>query len=165
MCKCICGNYVSATAGELRGNKGKKSCGCLNTEARKRNVIKMGYNNKQPLEQRFFTYIKKTKTCWNWFGDIGVNGYGRFWYEGKTVYAHRLSYMLHKGEITNNLCILHICDNPKCVNPKHLFLGTNKKNTTDRNNKGRQARGEFSGMAKLKEKDILQIRQLYEKGE
>lgn len=99
--------------------------------------------------------------CWEWSGYTFKAGYGGISIGGTMVYAHRLSYELHYGPITNGLCVLHRCDNPKCVRPDHLFLGTRRENAADRDSKGRQAKGEASGPAKLRESEVLAIRELY----
>jgi hypothetical protein len=79
-------------------------------------------------------------SCWIWTGDINTCGYGRFRLNGKKVSAHGISYRNFKGEIPCNLCVLHNCptgDNPSCVNPLHLWLGTHRDNNRDREAKGR----------------------------
>lgn len=131
------------------------------------------------IEIEFFKNVNKTNYCWNWMGAKagGKNGkppqYGVLYImgdkvKGKMFYAHRLSWMIHYGEMPiNNLWVLHHCDNPPCVNPKHLWLGTASDNSQDRDDKGRGNRnynhlmGENSHFAKLNEKQVLQIRQLY----
>jgi hypothetical protein len=69
--------------------------------------------------------------------------------------------MIHFGEIPENMCVYHKCDNPSCVNPNHLFLGTHKQNMIDCMNKGRFPVGEKNGKSKLKTADIIEIRKLY----
>lgn len=99
-----------------------------------------------PLEIRFWTRVNKTDSCWIWVGQKrhGKLPYGMLWIKenGKLVsrMAHRISWELHNGEIPKNQCVLHDCpfgDNPSCVNPKHLWLGTRIENNKDRDSKGR----------------------------
>lgn len=122
------------------------------------------------LEERFWAFVDKEGLCpshrpelgpcWVWIGG-NIRGYGHFAIEGKTVKAHRYSWELYFGEIPEDLCVLHHCDNPSCVNPKHLFLGTHAVNASDRNQKGRHCKGEESHLSKLTEEDVLAIRCRY----
>lgn len=93
------------------------------------------------LMQRLMSKAEKTPSgCIEWRGDT-LNGYGRMRYLGKRQFTHRLSWIAHHGGIPQGICVLHRCDNPLCINPKHLFLGTRHDNNVDKTLKGRQARG------------------------
>lgn len=115
--------------------------------------------------EKFLARIEKdSKTgCWNWTGMKNPNGYGQVKRDGKFLFAHRYSYLLHKGEI-GEYFVLHKCDNRKCVNPDHLLLGTQKDNQQDMKRKGRHIHGELSSQAKLTEKKVMEIYALHEGG-
>lgn len=119
------------------------------------------------IEERFWEKVDKKgeDECWNWKAYIDKDGYGRFGIDSGIDYAHRVSYILAHGEIFEELCVLHHCDQPDCCNPKHLFLGTNVDNMKDRDNKGRCAVGERSGQAKLTQEMVNDIRRKYCSGE
>ena len=124
---------------------------------------------KGTIEDRFLSKVKKTSTCWIWTGFIkkGKMPYGRFSLEHrKPVIAHRYSYEIYNGDIPKGMCVCHSCDNPSCVNPKHLWLGTTKQNIQDCLKKGRgnRAKGEKNGTSKLNKKQVDKIRKMFSSG-
>jgi len=99
----------------------------------------------QAIEDRFWSKVSKTDTCWIWLGATS-KGYGRFAItRRKTVRAHRFSFELTNGPLPDGMCALHKCDNPGCVRPDHLFAGSDADNAADRGAKGRTAAGDRSG--------------------
>ncbi len=109
-------------------------------------------------------FTKNENECWIWTAGTR-KGYGLFWLSGKDLSAHRVSWIIKNGEIPkchdyHGMCVLHKCDTPLCVNPDHLFTGTNADNLRDRDEKGRQAShaGESHGQAKLTNDGVLSIR-------
>jgi len=126
-----------------------------------------------PLNERFWKYVEKNDGCWNWIGDLDKKGYGRInsgGNNGKILFAHRASWMIHFGEPDKHVC--HHCDNPRCVRPDHLFLGTDKDNMADMSRKGRGPGPHFLGedhpMAKLTNRQVEEIKEAlksYKKGD
>lgn len=109
--------------------------------------------------ERFWNKVKKTNHCWNWIGSIDPEGYGRITIDGQNNLAHRLSLELILGKkLSKKLCVLHKCDNRKCVYPGHLYLGSKKDNAHDMMSRNRAA------LAKLKTYQIIKIRKLFNTG-
>ena len=97
--------------------------------------------------------------CWEWVGYFGSGGYGMMSRNGKNQRAHRISYEAYKGPIPKGMVIRHTCDNPACINPDHLIVGSQKDNVADREARNRRVvNGERVGTSKLTEKDALDIR-------
>ena len=118
---------------------------------------------------RFWSRVaRRTSGCWEWLGGTS-RGYGSFGLPlgGRVVTrrAHRISYALEFGITPADLCVLHTCDNPSCVRPDHLFLGTDTDNIADKIRKGRGAKGSAIGLSKLTEDDVVKMRRLYRESE
>ena len=121
-------------------------------------------------EARFWAKIQKLNDCWIWIGGQDRDMYGVFTFreDGKdfTVRATHYSWQLYTGRpVPEGIFLCHKCDHPYCVNPEHLFLGTNQDNMEDKVSKGRQTRGELTNSAQLTEEKVKEIRQLFGSGE
>lgn len=113
----------------------------------------------------FWCKVIRTNNCWEWMASTdGHFGYGQCKFRGTVQRAHRIAYTITYGEIPEGFCVLHHCDNPRCVNPAHLFLGSIAENNQDMFCKGRASGGSLKGMtnprAKLSEENVHQIRSL-----
>ena len=146
-CLCICGNYKDIIRGSLLKKNPTKSCGqCLNTALGRK--------------LSFLEKVKKEELgCWEWQNCKCSEGYGSFWNGTKLVGAHIFSYELHIGNVPKGINVCHHCDNPGCVNPSHLFLGTQLDNVRDMYQKGRQGcfKGSKNGAATITEEMAKKI--------
>ncbi len=121
---------------------------------------------KRTVEERFWENVEKTDSCWNWTGVIKKDrGYGRLWISRhKEMLAHRLSLQIHGFDVSRWCVVMHKCDNPRCVNPDHLQIGTHRENQLDKVLKGRQAKGEKQGHSSLSEIEVKAMKHLYKLG-
>lgn len=120
----------------------------------------------RPIEERFWENVEKTETCWLWTGlKQKDRGYGKIWTSNKKCEgAHRLSLRLHGKELPDHCIVMHTCDNPSCVNPEHLQIGSHRDNQIDKVIKGRQAKGAVQGHSILSDIEVKAMRQLEKDG-
>ena len=123
-----------------------------------------------PRKKPFWDRVLKTDNCWYWLGSISVDGYGQYNIsvngKGTTRAAHRISWEEHNGAIPPGMFVLHNCDFRPCVNPKHLFLGTQSDNLKDMDRKGRRVAGRRPGRShsKLSPEQALDIKKRWKSG-
>jgi hypothetical protein len=150
------------------GSRSNKKCVvCGGVKSWKGEMCKTCSNKsrKRPEKIRFWEKVKKTKTCWIWKGTVNnVWGYGQFSVDGVYYRAHRFAYELVKGKIPDGLLVCHSCDNKLCVNPKHLWVGTQSDNIRDAVSKNRTCKGSKNGMSTLSIEQVYEIKRLLKKG-
>lgn len=118
------------------------------------------------VEKRFYKKVIKTDRCWLWTGASDKHGYGSIGLGSRsdgsrgTELAHRVAWCLRFGEIPEGLCVLHRCDNPSCVRPDHLFLGTQLENIADMVSKKRHNLGQKNGRSRLTDVTVRAIKHL-----
>jgi len=117
----------------------------------------------RPMDVRFWEKVDKSGECWLWTANPGPRGYGLFSRDGEMVIASRVAYELANGPIPEGMEVCHHCDNPSCMRPDHLFLGTHSDNMQDMVRKGRKARndGENNNNARLTWAQVQNIRERY----
>lgn len=117
-----------------------------------------------PAEIRFWRYVLDPSACWEWRGARNPAGYGTVSDGGRKRLASRAAWELRFGPIPEGLHVLHRCDNPPCVNPDHLFLGTDLDNAKDREAKNRTSRGVRHYNAKLTDEIVIAMRRAADEG-
>lgn len=111
---------------------------------------------------------KNSKDCWEWIASCRKDGYGQFHIggnHGNTIPSHRTAWEMTYGPIPDGLWVLHKCDNRKCCNPSHLYVGTRADNERDKIIRNRIVKGEDSKISKLSYKGVAQIREMYTSGD
>lgn len=128
--------------------------------ANRKNFTKSLYTGHLSIAERLELLSEKITEsgCQIWTYGVNKAGYGRLGVDNKVFLAHRLSYELAYGEIPKGMLVCHKCDTPACINPTHLFLGTNNDNMQDKVKKGRQLRGEKSPVSILTDEQVIAIR-------
>ncbi len=152
------------------------ACGCGTIVKTYEGRFAQGHNNRsrvgRPVDERFWENVIKAALddCWLWTGTKGHHGYGMMSVGSKrdksrrNVFAHRLSYELHYGPIPSGAVIRHTCDNPSCVNPGHLIVGSHQENMRDMVSRNRQTLGTKNPQARITADDVRQIRALAASG-
>ena len=135
--------WTCTVEGCERKHHSKGYCMMHKSRIRRFGTIELTSKHLSPPEERFHDkYIPVTETgCWLWISCCNGDGYALISANGKSMRAHRLSWEMHRGPIPRGLFVLHKCDTPECVNPDHLFLGTNQDNMDDAKRKGRIRNG------------------------
>lgn len=168
-CHCGCGNKTRIAT------KNRNDTAFIQIKGQPLKYLR-GHDRKIAIEERFWSKVNKNGSipshvphlgkCWEWTANISKFGYGNFYLKGDSGRSHRIAWRLTFGEIPDLMHVLHKCDNRKCVNPAHLFLGTEQDNSDDKFSKGRHIslKGEDNPIHKLTTKQVNEIRQLFLSG-
>jgi hypothetical protein len=132
-CLCTCGKEVLATTKQLTTKRTRACSDCQDSGSR------------STLQVRLKKYKVANDGCWNWTGKLNQHGYGVITVDGRNTRAHRAMHFMLRPNADKSLVVMHTCDNPRCVNPQHLKLGTQKENMADMHAKGRFRGGAPSG--------------------
>lgn len=155
-----------AVGGCGKPRRSAQHCGMHHTRLRRTGSTDPGPSAQMPLQDRYWRkVVQNSSGCWDWSGAIGDTGYTRI---DSNHYGHRVSYEIHHGPIPPGMYVLHRCDNRRCTNPDHLFIGTHDDNMRDMQSKGRGrwsgVYGERHGGAKLTEAQVIEMRRLHAAG-
>ena len=113
-------------------------------------------SSPMPVAPRLLKSVASFDGCWTW--TRYAQRYAQIHWQGRIYGAHVASYIVHKGPVPKGKCVLHTCDNPLCINPEHLWLGTSAENTADKVRKGRQVKGDKTRFCKLTPDDVMAVR-------
>ena len=152
--------WIAANGNIPQENYAKHTCSnksCVNPDHLKLTLVKCR-NAKDPNYIKSMVNVDNTTGCWNWQGKLNHNGYARIANGNGSYLMHRIAYEVFVGPIAKGFAACHKCDNPSCVNPEHIFLGTQEDNMKDMAGKGRASKGEEHYGSKLTTQAVIEIR-------